>query len=111
MIAGSILIGRALAPIEFAIAGWPVYTRAQEGNERLEQLLGAHPETPVVTELPRPAAHLEANQLTVVPPGQRQAMLRMVSFDLKPGQAMGVIGPSGAGKSTLARAICRNNFV
>ncbi|WP_417807734.1 type I secretion system permease/ATPase [Thioclava sp.] len=106
MIAGSILMGRALAPIETAIAGLPIYNRAKEGRERLEQLLGAHPEVETITDLPRPAAHLEAHQLTVIPPGHTQATLRLVSFDLQPGQAMGVIGPSGAGKSTLARAIC-----
>lgn len=106
MIAGSILMGRALAPIELVIAGWPVLTRAQEGRERLETLLGGEPETPAVTDLPRPSARLQANQLTVVPPGLGQATLRMVSFDLEPGHALGVIGPSGAGKSTLARAIC-----
>jgi ATP-binding cassette subfamily C protein len=56
-------------------------------------------------ELPRPRAVLEVQNLTVVPPAEQQAVLRMVSFTLNPGQALGVIGPSGAGKSTLARAL------
>ena len=106
MIAASILMGRALAPVEQAIGGWTVVGRAQEGWGRLSLLLSSVlPEVPR-TALPRPRAALEASQLTVVPPGQAAASLRMISFRLEPGQAMGVIGPSGSGKSTLARAIC-----
>jgi ATP-binding cassette subfamily C protein len=83
-----------------------VVGRAQEGWGRLSLLLSSVlPEVPR-TALPRPRAALEASQLTVVPPGQAAASLRMISFRLEPGQAMGVIGPSGSGKSTLARAIC-----
>jgi len=105
MIAGSILMGRALAPIEQAVGQWAVVTRAQEGRARLAELLTRMPVEPPRTALPRPRAILDVQNLTVVPPGDTQAVLRMISFRLEPGQALGVIGPSGAGKSTLARAL------
>ncbi|QYZ69237.1 type I secretion system permease/ATPase [Neotabrizicola shimadae] len=105
MIAGSILMGRALAPIEQAVGQWAVVTRAQEGRRRLAELLSRQPDEPVRTQLPRPRALLDVQGLTVIPPGENQAVLRMVSFNLQPGQALGVIGPSGAGKTSLARAL------
>ncbi|WP_114964891.1 type I secretion system permease/ATPase [Alkalilacustris brevis] len=105
MIAGSILLGRALAPVDQSISQWGVMQRAQEGWARLGELLTAEPPQRHPTPLPRPRALLEAQGLTVVPPGERQASLRMLSFRLEPGQALGVIGSSGAGKSTLARAL------
>jgi len=105
MIAGSILMGRALAPIELAIGQWPAFQRARRGWWNLAALLSETRVEPPRTKLPKPKAQLEAQTLTVVPPGQSQASLRMVNFKVEPGQALGVIGPSGAGKSTLARAI------
>ncbi len=105
MIAGSILLGRALAPIEQAIGQWPMVTRAQEAHRRLSELLTRMPIDPERTVLPRPKALLEVQNLTVVPPGEQQPVLKMVNFRLEPGQALGVIGPSGAGKSSLARAL------
>lgn len=105
MIAASILLGRALAPIEIAIGQWPVVQRAQKGWAALAELLEkVPPETPR-TELPTPKARLEVQALTIVPPGDKRASLKNLSFDVKPGEALGVIGPSGAGKSTLARAL------
>ncbi len=105
MIAGSILMGRALAPIEQAVGGWPLVSRAREGHARLADLLTRTPVDPPRTALPRPKAILEAQNLSVVPPGDGQPVLRSVSFRLDPGQALGIIGPSGSGKSSLARAL------
>lgn len=105
MIASSILMGRALAPIEQIVGGWQVIQRGQDGWNRLGTLLSRRPPQPDRTPLPRPAARLEVSNLTVVPPGQGAPTLRGVSFSMGPGQALGVIGPSGAGKSTLARAL------
>ncbi|VAW04943.1 Type I secretion system ATPase [hydrothermal vent metagenome] len=105
MIAGSILMGRALAPIEQAIGQWPLVQVAMKGWRSLARLLGQVPVMPPRTDLPQPRALLEVQQLTVLPPGERQAVLKSVSFTLPPGQAVGVIGSSGAGKSSLARAL------
>lgn len=105
MIAGSILMGRALAPIEMAVGQWAVVQRAAEGWKRLADLLGKVPEPSPTMRLPRPKGHLHVEQLTVVPPGESVATLRLLNFSVEPGQAVGVIGPSGAGKTCLARAL------
>ncbi|WP_111734958.1 type I secretion system permease/ATPase [Roseovarius amoyensis] len=105
MIAGSILLGRALAPVEQAIAQWPMVQRARQGWDSLAELLSMVPPEAPRTALPRPRARLEMQRLTLAPPGSSEPSLRGVSFTVEPGQAVGVIGPSGAGKSTLARAI------
>lgn len=105
MIAASILMGRALQPVEQLVGTWPVLDRARTGKQRLAELLSRIPEDPPRTALPRPRALIEVDGLTVVPPGDGVAVLKAVSFNVEPGQAVGVIGPSGAGKSTLARAL------
>lgn len=105
MIAGSIIMGRALAPIEQAIGQWAVLTRAREGKANLIQLLSLQPPEPPRTPLPRPRAMIEAENVSVMLPGLPAPVLRGVSFRLEPGQALGIIGPSGAGKSTLGRAL------
>ncbi len=105
MIAGSILLGRALAPIELLVGQWSLVQRAREAWDNLAVLLGAMPEEAPRTALPKPRARLEVDQVTVVPPGEQQAALRLITFRVEPGQAVGVIGTSGAGKSTLARTL------
>ena len=105
MIAGSILMGRALAPVEQAIGQWALVQRAMQGWKSLSELLDKTPAPEERTKLPAPRSILEAQQVTVVAPGEQTAAIRMVSFRIEPGQAMGVIGPSASGKSTLAKAI------
>lgn len=105
MIAGSILLGRALAPIELMVGQFATFQKGREGWRNLAKLLGNVPPDEARTNLPVPQARITADQVTVVPPGEQTASLRMISFDVKPGQAVGVIGTSGAGKTTLARAM------
>jgi ATP-binding cassette, subfamily C, bacterial len=105
MIAASILMGRALQPVEQAVGQWSVVTRARQAKARLAELLASTPPPAPRTALPRPKALVEVQGLTLVPPGGAAPVLRGVSFRLPPGQAVGVIGPSGSGKSSLARAL------
>jgi ATP-binding cassette, subfamily C, type I secretion system permease/ATPase len=105
MIAASILLGRALAPIELVIGQWALVQRASKGWSNLADLLEQVPPEPQRTELPKPKAKLDVQALTIVPPGDKRAALKALTFSIEPGQAVGVIGPSGSGKSTLARAL------
>ncbi len=105
MIAGSILLGRALAPIELIVGQFATFQKGREGWRNLSTLLGNVPADDDRTTLPQPAARIVADQVTVIPPGEQTASLRMISFAVQPGQAVGVIGTSGAGKTTLARAL------
>ena len=105
MIAGSILLGRALAPIEQSIGQWPMIQKARAAWRSLARFLDATPPEPARTPLPKPAAALGVLGLTVTPPGAKAATLCNVTFQVAPGEAIGVIGKSGSGKTTLARAL------
>lgn len=105
MIAGSILMGRALAPIEMGLGQWAMVQRAFKGWSNLAELLSKVPEERERTNLPQPKARLEVKGLVIAAPGEKRPQLRNVNFNVAPGQAIGVIGPSGSGKSTLARAL------
>ena len=105
IIAAAILMGRALAPIDQAVAQWPILQRALEARRSLAALLSTTPEEPVRTPLPEPLAGMEASNLVVGAPGTEVPAVRGVSFVLEPGKAIGIAGPSASGKSTLAKAL------
>ena len=105
MIAGSLLLGRALAPIDMLVGTWKHLSIAKAQYDRLQELLNNIPEDPKRMSLPSPTGNLRAEQITVVPPGSRNAVIRGVSLELSAGESLGIIGPSASGKSTLARAL------
>jgi ATP-binding cassette subfamily C exporter for protease/lipase len=105
MIAASILLGRALAPVDLAIGSWRNLVQARGAYARLGELLTTHPPAPERTALPRPRGFVMAENLVVGPPGVRQPVLKGLKFGTKPGMLVAVIGPSASGKSTLARAL------
>lgn len=105
MIASSILLGRALAPIEFAIGSWRNMAAARIAFERLKTRLQAVPPEPQRTRLPEPYGHVVLDHVSYAPLGNRTRVIDNVSFRLVPGEALAVIGPSASGKSTLCRLI------
>jgi PrtD family type I secretion system ABC transporter len=105
IIAASILMGRALAPVEQAISVWKQVVGTRVAYRRLNELLSRVPEPPARTALPRPVGDLRVENLVAIPPGSTAPTLSRVGFELPAGQILGVIGPSGAGKSTLARVL------
>ena len=105
IIAGSILTSRALAPVEAAIANWKGFIGARQSGSRLDQLLQLLPVEEERLALPPPTKALVVDQLHVAAPNSERPILSDVSFQVRSGEAVGIIGPSGAGKSTLARAL------
>ena len=108
MIAGSILLGRALAPVDQAINSWRSAVGARAAYERLKQVLAAAPERDDAMELPAPKGALNIENLAYAHPGTNEPVLRNLTFRLKPGDSLGIIGPTAAGKTTLARLIVGN---
>lgn len=101
MIAASILLGRALAPVDQLLGSWKQLVSARGSWSRIKALLARYPEAEAAMPLPDPIGGLSIEGLTYVPPGQAKPVLQNVSFTVAPGMALGIIGPSGAGKSTL----------
>lgn len=105
MIAASILLGRALAPVDLAIATWRGLVAAREAYGRLAALLAAHPPRGRTVSLPPPRGDLAAENLVVAAPGSRAPILKRLNFRIPAGTLVAVVGPSASGKSTLARAL------
>ena len=103
MIATTIILGRALAPVEMLVAGWRNLVEVRAAWRRLRQLLAASPSGRAGTVLPAPRGELSVERVVYAFPGAERPALRGVSFSLQPGESLGVIGPTAAGKSTLAR--------
>ncbi|SFN45604.1 type I secretion system permease/ATPase [Xenorhabdus japonica] len=119
MIAGSILMGRALSPIEQLIQAWKSLSTARLSWQRLDKLLKAQPERKSGMSLPSPEGMLRLEKVSAMPPSKmrtveisqngsspnNQYVLQDINFALSPGDVLGVIGPSASGKSTLARLL------
>ena len=105
MIASSILLGRALAPVQQALGQWAMVQRARGAWTSLSDLLRSTPEDPDFHRLPTPEANISFAGVTVVPPGARAPVLRGISFYMAAGEALGVIGKSASGKTTLAKTL------
>jgi ATP-binding cassette, subfamily C, type I secretion system permease/ATPase len=106
MIASAILMGRALAPVEIALANWKQLVAAREGFSRLRAILKvtAPPAAPVVI-LQRPRRSLTVEDLSVVVPGTQKTVVSRLSLGLNAGNGLALIGTSAAGKSSLAKAL------
>lgn len=105
MIASSIMMSRALAPIELAIAHWRGFVTARQAWARLTQLLVLLPETATSVSLPAPKSALSVESISVTPPGERRMVVQDATFALEKGVGLGIVGPSASGKSSLVRAI------
>jgi ATP-binding cassette subfamily C protein len=105
IIASSILVSRALAPVELAIANWKGFISARQGWRRLTNMMAMLPVEEAPLELPAPQGALVVEGIAAVPPSERRVVLNDISFDLKAGAGLGVIGPSASGKSSLARVL------
>ncbi|MDO0947458.1 type I secretion system permease/ATPase [Chromohalobacter israelensis] len=105
MIAGSILMGRALAPIDQMIGSWKGFVSSRSAYHRLNELFEKVPAEQRRMSLPAPEGRLSIEGVAAAPPGARMATIRGINFATAPGEHVGIIGPSAAGKSTLARVL------
>ncbi|MES3009889.1 MAG: type I secretion system permease/ATPase [Pseudomonadota bacterium] len=105
MIAASILVGRALSPVEQLIGSWKQFSTVRSAYDRLSQLLDANPPRTPGMSLPAPEGRIQFESVSAAPPGTQIAVLKNVSFAIAPGDVLGVIGPSASGKSSMARVL------
>lgn len=105
MIAGSILFGRAVAPVQLLISVWKQVGSTRSAYERLVKLLELNPLREAGMALPKPQGAITLEAVTAVPPGAKVPAIKGLNFSLAAGEVLGIIGPSGSGKSTLARLL------
>jgi len=105
MIACSILLGRALQPVEQAIGAWKQLSNVRGSYNRLIELLNEYPPRRKVMALPIPSGNIEFEKVSIAPPQTKNYSLKNISFALNKGDVMGVIGQSGSGKSTLIKGL------
>lgn len=105
MIAASILLGKALQPVELAIGVWKQLLAARSAYHRLEEMLQLFPAREEGMSLPRPRGNLLVEGVTAGAPNSKNLVLKQVAFQTLPGEVIGIIGPSASGKSTLARLL------
>ncbi|HUU24342.1 MAG TPA: type I secretion system permease/ATPase [Methyloceanibacter sp.] len=105
IIASSILVSRALAPVDLAIGNWKGFVAARHARQRLQALMLMLPEREEPLALPKPRGALVVEAVTAVPPGTQRIVLQEAAFTLAAGEGLGVIGPSASGKSSLARLL------
>ena len=103
MIAASIMMGRALQPVEQGVAQWKQFVAARQAHERLKDLFDKVPGDERRTELPSPKGLIAVENLSSVIPGTREPFLKNINFLVNPGETLALIGPSGSGKSSLVR--------
>jgi len=105
MIAASIIMGRALAPVELAVSQWKNFVSVRQAYQRTEVLLQNQPDRTEVMDLPEPKGILEVHDLFVQPPEANEVVVSNLSMRLSPGTITGLIGPSGCGKTSLVKAL------
>jgi ATP-binding cassette subfamily C protein EexD len=105
VISGSILLGRALAPLDQMIAGWRGFLGAREAYRRLDTLLRTIPERESRMSLPPLRGQVNLEDLVIAVPGRSEPILNGVTLTIEPGTTVALMGPSAAGKSTLARVM------
>ncbi|HDS1719927.1 type I secretion system permease/ATPase [Pseudomonas putida] len=105
LMAGSLLLGRALSPIDQMINSWKGFVAAKVQYDRLNKVMDDLNKEPERMPLPAPEGHIQVENLIVAPPGAKAPVLRSISFVAPAGSIVGIVGPSAAGKSTLVRAL------